>query len=77
LKTFVPQTKLLNSDKVIAFISHAGFNSVTEAIYYGKFFIGLPTTEDQPGNAYKVEIMKAGISMQNSPKHEILIKIFE
>ena len=47
-----------------------------EAIYYGKFFIGFPTTEDQPGMAYRVEQMKAGISMQDTPNHKDLIRIF-
>jgi zeaxanthin glucosyltransferase len=63
LKSFVPQTELLFSDKVIAFISHGGANSIIESIYYGKFLICLPTTEDQPGMSYRVEYYKAGISL--------------
>lgn len=75
LKQFVPQKELLNSDKVIAFISHAGANSCAESMYYGKFSIGFPTAKDQPGMAFRLEIMKAGISMGYNPNHKELIRV--
>ena len=49
LKTFVPQKELLNDDRVLAFVSHNGANSVLESYYYGKVIIGMPIGGDQPG----------------------------
>jgi len=68
---------LLNHDSVRAFISHGGASSAIEAIYYGKFFIGFPTTEDQPGNSYRIENMKAGVSLRDNPNHKDLRQVIQ
>ena len=42
LRKFVPQVELLNDQRIIAFISHGGGNSILESIYYGTVLIGFP-----------------------------------
>lgn len=67
LKKFVPQKELLNDDRIFAFISHGGGNSIVESLYYGKVLIGFPQSADQPGACYRVERMGAGISVGQAP----------
>ena len=42
LKTFVPQKELLNDQRILAFVTHGGANSVLESMYYGKVLLGFP-----------------------------------
>ena len=53
-KHFVPQLELLNDPRVIAFVSHAGGNSIIESMYYGKPLICAPISADQPGASFRV-----------------------
>ena len=43
---FVPQKQILNDKRTIAFISHGGGNSITEALYYAVPLIGFPVDSD-------------------------------
>lgn len=48
---------------VLAFFSHCGMLSTTEAIYHGVPMIGMPIFGDQPGNAAAVEESGLGIQI--------------
>ncbi|KAK6751114.1 hypothetical protein RB195_002845 [Necator americanus] len=65
---WLPQTDLLYHPKTKAFITHAGYNSVQEAIHAGVPMICLALFGDQPRNAKVTE--KLGIST-NLRKTEI------
>jgi len=62
LKTFVPQKELLNDERVKAFVTHGGANSLLESLYYGKVILGFPIAVDQFGGCYRAEKMGVGIS---------------
>lgn len=70
VKNFVPQKELLNDARLMAFMSHGGGNSVSEAIYYGKPIIGFPIAIDQPGSCYRIERLQIGISLRLNPTKE-------
>jgi 2-hydroxyacylsphingosine 1-beta-galactosyltransferase len=74
LKKFVPQIELLNDDRVVAFVSHCGGNSIVESLYYGKVLIGHPISGDQVGAAYRVERMGLGISLRKNPSVERILE---
>ncbi|KIH59463.1 hypothetical protein ANCDUO_10300, partial [Ancylostoma duodenale] len=65
---WLPQTDLLNHPKTKAFITHAGYNSVQEAIHAGIPMVCLALFGDQPKNAKVTE--KLGIS-RNLKKSEL------
>lgn len=50
LVEWAPQQLLLSNPKVIAFVTHGGSLSVTEALFYGKPMIGIPVFGDQHYN---------------------------
>ncbi len=55
----VPQLKILECATV--FITHGGFSSVRESIYFGVPMLVLPCWLDQPGNAARVVYHGAGL----------------
>ena len=61
LKSWIPQTDLLGDDRVKAFITHAGMNSLLESSYRGKPMITVPLFGDQYVNAKTTR--EAGISL--------------
>ncbi|KHJ77714.1 hypothetical protein OESDEN_22666 [Oesophagostomum dentatum] len=61
LMNWLPQMDLLYHPKTKAFITHAGYNSVQEAIHAGVPMICLALFGDQPKNAKVTE--KLGISV--------------
>jgi MGT family glycosyltransferase len=58
--TFLPQLEILKYAS--AFITHAGFNSVNEAIYYGVPMLALPQVNDQQTVAKRLADLKLGLS---------------
>lgn len=50
--------------KVLAFFSHCGLLSTTEAIYHGTPVVGMPVLGDQPANAAAIEESGLGVQIQ-------------
>jgi len=50
---WAPQQDILGHPKCRAFITHGGLGSITEAIFYGVPFIGIPMFGDQITNVEK------------------------
>ena len=59
---WIPQNDLLAHDKVRLFITHGGFNSMTETVYHAKPVIVFPMFADQPNTAAFVVSRKVGHS---------------
>jgi UDP:flavonoid glycosyltransferase YjiC (YdhE family) len=63
LVPYTPQIEILK--RADLFITHAGMNSVNEAIHYGVPIITLPLSGDQPFVAWRVaDELKMGILLQ-------------
>lgn len=60
VKSFLPQLEILK--KADVFITHAGFNSVNEALYFGVPMLALPQVNDQHMVAKRITTMKLGIT---------------
>ena len=69
---FVPQLEILK--RASLFVSHGGFNSVSEALYYGVPIITIPMVNDQYMVAKRVEKVGAGITLQMKEITEKSIK---
>lgn len=64
VRNYVPQLEILKNASV--FISHGGFNSVSEALYYQVPVIAIPMVNDQHMTAKRVVELGAGISLKMS-----------
>jgi MGT family glycosyltransferase len=60
IKSFLPQLEILKRADV--FITHAGFNSVNEALYFGVPMLALPQVNDQHMVAKRLSSMQLGIT---------------
>lgn len=60
IKSFLPQLKILKRADV--FITHAGFNSVNEALYFGVPMLALPQVNDQHKVAKRLVSMELGMT---------------
>jgi len=60
VKSFLPQLEILNRADV--FITHAGFNSVNEALYFGVPMLALPQVNDQHMVAKRLVSMQLGMA---------------
>ena len=60
VKSFLPQLEILK--KADVFITHAGFNSVNEALYFGVPMLALPQVNDQHMVARRLVSMQLGIA---------------
>nr|XP_043622417.1 cyanidin-3-O-glucoside 2-O-glucuronosyltransferase-like [Erigeron canadensis] len=60
---WLPQAKILSHPSTGGFISHCGWGSVMESIYYGVPVIAMPMQFDQPYNARLVENLEVGMDV--------------
>jgi MGT family glycosyltransferase len=60
VKSFLPQLEILKRADV--FITHAGFNSVNEALYFGVPMLALPQINDQHMVAKRLVSMQLGMT---------------
>ena len=60
VKSFLPQLEILKRADV--FITHAGFNSVSEALYFGVPMLALPQVNDQHMVAKRLTSMQLGMT---------------
>ncbi|KAE9551643.1 hypothetical protein FO519_005141 [Halicephalobus sp. NKZ332] len=65
---FLPQNDILDHPKLLAFITHGGMNSITEAAIKGVPMIAIPCFWDQNHNAKIIEVKGTGILLL---KHQI------
>jgi hypothetical protein len=65
LVTWVNQNDLLGDERLTAFISHCGINSVMEALYHEKAVIGLGLALDQLNTCAYIKEKKFGIAIMN------------
>lgn len=72
VRNYVPQLEILKRADV--FISHGGFNSVSEALYYGVPVIAVPLVNDQYMVAKRLEKTGAGVTLQMNEINEKIIK---
>ena len=66
LTSWIPQNDLLGHKKTKLFITHAGLNSFTEAVYHGIPLIAFPLGIDQYHNAAAIEHKEYGLWMSIS-----------
>jgi MGT family glycosyltransferase len=59
IKPYIPQLEMLQH--VDAFVTHAGMNSTSEALYYNVPQVMIPLTSDQPIVASRVQELGAGV----------------
>ncbi|XP_041981120.1 UDP-glycosyltransferase UGT5-like isoform X1 [Aricia agestis] len=63
---WLPQKDILAHPKVLAFLSHCGLVSTTEAVTFGVPIVGMPIFGDQPTNAAAIEEKGFGVRVQLS-----------
>lgn len=63
LREWVPQNDLLGDDRVLAFITHGGLNSILESVYHAKPMIVIGTSIDQVNGAVTVEYRQLGVGI--------------
>lgn len=69
---FWPQLDVLN--RVDAVISHGGFNTINESLYYGKPILVVPMAVDQFGNALLVEQSGCGLRLRYKRLSALLMR---
>ncbi|EGT35401.1 hypothetical protein CAEBREN_12053 [Caenorhabditis brenneri] len=70
---WVPQTALLNDDRLTAFVSHGGLGSTMELAYSGKPAVMIPVFADQVRNANMLERHKGVIYLHKSSMENVEI----
>ncbi|CAJ0608633.1 unnamed protein product [Cylicocyclus nassatus] len=65
---WVPQTDLLADKRLSLFITHAGMNSVLEAVFSGKPMVTIPLLWDQVANAKNAQSRGVGVMVD---KHDL------
>jgi UDP:flavonoid glycosyltransferase YjiC (YdhE family) len=63
LAEWVPQNDLLGDERVVAFVTHGGINSLLESIYHAKPMVVIGTSIDQVNGAVLANSRKIGIGI--------------
>lgn len=63
---WVPQLHILNHFSIGAFLTHCGWNSMTEGLRFGVPFITLPMQFEQGLNAKLAEEIKVGVKVRRN-----------
>ncbi|XP_070143263.1 UDP-glucosyltransferase 2-like, partial [Drosophila kikkawai] len=63
IKNWYPQSDILAHPNVKLFISHGGQLSITESVYFGKPFLGLPCFFDQFRNVLRAQKLGFGLGL--------------
>ncbi|MCR8842312.1 glycosyl transferase [Paenibacillus sp. SC116] len=63
VRPYIPQLEVL--ERADAFVTHAGMNSVSEALYYNVPMVMIPLTSDQPLVSNRVQELGAGITLDH------------
>ncbi|KAI6179377.1 hypothetical protein M3Y98_00603900 [Aphelenchoides besseyi] len=66
IKKWLPQNELLKSGKITAFLTHAGYNSLSESLYAAVPVVLLPTFADQLRNANLAKVRGIGLIVKKS-----------
>ncbi|KAI8502782.1 UDP-glucuronosyltransferase 2A1 [Branchiostoma belcheri] len=66
LMAWLPQNDLLGHPKTRVFVTHAGYNGLSEALHHGVPMVCLPQFADQPGNAARVVARGLGVTLDIS-----------
>ncbi|KAH6756188.1 hypothetical protein C2S53_004287 [Perilla frutescens var. hirtella] len=61
---WAPQTKILGHSSIAGFVSHCGWSSVIESMYYGVPVITMPMKSEQPLNAQMVVEAGVGVGVE-------------
>lgn len=72
LTEWVPQNDLLGDDRIVAFITHGGINSLLESIYHAKPMVVIGTSIDQVNGAVMVNTRKIGVGITR--EYQITVK---
>ncbi|XP_047262647.1 UDP-glycosyltransferase 91C1 [Capsicum annuum] len=67
-KGWVPQTKILSHSSVGGFLSHCGWNSVIEALCFGRVLIMFPVLNDQGLNTRLLQQKGVGVEIPRNEK---------
>ncbi|KAK1376879.1 Glycosyltransferase [Heracleum sosnowskyi] len=68
---WAPQSKILEHSSTGGFVSHCGWNSVNESMYFGVPIIAMPMHLDQPINAKLVEEIGIGVEVVRDTKGKL------
>ena len=60
---WAPQARILDHSSIGGFVSHCGWNSVTESMHFGVPITAIPMHLDQPINARLVKEFRTGIEV--------------
>ncbi|KAH9618413.1 hypothetical protein KSS87_000500 [Heliosperma pusillum] len=67
LVSWVPQLDVLIHDSIACFVTHCGYNSITEALSFGVPMLSVPQFLDQPVDAHFVDqVWGAGITVKRN-----------
>lgn len=64
VRGWAPQMKILGHPSIGGFVSHCGWSSIMESMYYGVPVIGMPMKADQPLNAQLVVEVGVGVEVE-------------
>lgn len=73
ISKWLPQADILAHNKCVLFVSHGGYNSLMESVYYGVPVLGISFFGDQHKNVKQIATSGIGISLRNDNTSEASI----